>query len=99
MLVGHSVEEPLDILFGANDAGQTENLNGGIVGMYTHIHIALLAHGHDSFEEVLHILAQLRLIDTFIQVEEVAELLDRSLVVLAEVTTNKALCLDNDVLH
>ena len=86
VLVGHGVEEPLDILFGAHDAWQAENLDGGIVGVDAHIHVALLADGHDSLEEVLHVLAQLLLVDAFIEVEELAELLDGSLVVLAEIS-------------
>ena len=39
------------------------------------------------------------LVDALIQVEELAELLYRSLVVLAEVTANKTLSLDYDVLN
>ena len=99
MLVGHSIEEPLDILLCTYDTRQTENLDGGIVGVNTHVHIALLARGHDSLEEVLHVGAQLSLVDAFIQIEELAELLHGSLVVLAEIAAHKALRLDDDILH
>ena len=99
MLVGHSIEEPLDILFGTDDARQTENLDGGIVGVNAHVHAALLADGHDGLEEILHVGTQLSLVDTLIEVEELAELLDRCLVVLAEVTGNEALGLDDDVFY
>ena len=99
MLVGHSIEEPLDILFGTYNAWQTQNFDGGIIGVYAHIHVALLTDGHDSLQEVLHILTQFSLVDTFVQVEELAELLDRSLIILREVTRDKALCLDDDILY
>ena len=62
------------------------DLDGGIVGVDTHVHVALLTDGHDGLEEVLHVLAQLLLVDAFIEVEELAELLDGSLVVLAEIS-------------
>ena len=86
MLVGNSIQEPLDILLGTNDTWQAQNLDRGIVGVNTHVHVALLANRHDSLEEVLHVGTQLSLVDALIQVEELAELLYRSLVVLAEVT-------------
>ena len=86
MLVGHCVEEPLDILLSTNDAWQAENLDGGIVGVNTHVHVALLTDRHDGLEEVLHVGTQLCLIDALVQVEELAELLYGSLIVLAEVT-------------
>ena len=86
MLVGHSIQEPLDILLGTYDTWQAQNLDRGIVGVHTHVHVALLANRHDSLEEVLHVGTQLSLVDAFIQIEELAELLYRSLVVLAEVS-------------
>ena len=67
--------------------------------MHTHIHITLLAGRHNRFEEVFHIRTKLCLIDAFIQVQELAELLYRSLIVLTEVTTDKALRLDNNVFY
>ena len=57
MLVGHGIEEPLDILLGADNARQAENLDGRIVGVNTHIHVAFLANGHDGLEEVFHVFA------------------------------------------
>ena len=67
--------------------------------MYAHVDACLLAYGHDGFEEILHIGAQLVLVDTLIQVEELAEKLNRVLVVLLEVAAYEALGLYNDVLH
>ena len=99
MLVGYGIEEPLDILFGTDDARQAEDLNGGIVGVDTHVHAILLTGGHDGFKEVLHVGTQLGLVDTLVEVEEVAELLDGRFVVLAEVAGDEALCLDDDGLH
>ena len=99
MLVGHSVEEPLDVLFGANDAGQSQHLNRWVVGVYTHVHAIFFASGHDSLEEVFHVGTKLCLVNTFVEIQEVAELLDRSLVVLAEVARHEALCLNDDGLH
>ena len=99
MLVGYGIEEPLDIILGADNAWQTEDLNGGIVGMNAHIHVAFLASRHDGLQEILHVGTELRLVDTFVQVEEIAELLDGSIVVLTEVSADEALCLDDDRLH
>ena len=67
--------------------------------MYAHIHATLLAGRHDSLEEVFHVFAQLLLVYSFIQIEELAELLDRSLVVLAKVAADEALRLDDDILY
>ena len=86
MLVGYGIEEPLDILFRTDDTRQTEYLDGGIVGVYAHVHTVFLTGRHDGLEEVFHVGTQLCLVDAFVEVEEVAELLDRSLVVLAEIT-------------
>ena len=99
MLVGNSIQEPLDILLGTNDTWQAQNLDRGIVGVNTHVHVALLANRHDSLEEVLHVGTQLSLVDAFIQIEELAELLYRSLVVLAEVTAYESLSLNHDILN
>ena len=57
------------------------------------------ASRHDSLEEILHVGTQLSLVNALVEVEEVAELLDRSLVVLAEVAANEALCLNDDGLY
>ena len=99
MLVGHGIEEPLDIFLGTYDTWQSEDLDGRIVGVNAHVHIALFARGHDGFEEIFHIRTELCLVDTFVEVEEIAEFLYRRLVVLAEVATDEALGLDDDVLN
>ena len=57
VLVGHSIKEPLDILLSTHDTWQTENLDGGIVGVYAHVHVAFLTDGHNSFEEIFHVFA------------------------------------------
>ena len=66
MLVGYGIEEPFDIFLARHDTWQTQDLERWVVGMHTHIHIALVAYGHDSFEEVFHISPQLVAADTFI---------------------------------
>ena len=82
MLVRHGIEEPLDVLLCTYDTWQSENLDGGIVGVNTHIHVAFLADRHDSLQEVFHVLTELVLVDALIQIQELTELLNRSLVVL-----------------
>ena len=67
--------------------------------MYTHVHTVFLTSRHDSLEEILHVGSQLSLVDTLIEIEELAELLNRSLVVLAEVSAYESLSLDDNVLH
>ena len=57
VLVGNSVEEPLDVLLSTDDTRQSETLDGGVVGVDAHVHIALLADGHNGLEEIFHILA------------------------------------------
>ena len=99
MLVGHSIEQPVYILCRAHDAGKTKNLDRRIVGVYAHIHVALIANGHDSLKKVLHVGAQPGLIYSFVKVEKLAELLNGCFVVLTEVAGNEALCLYNDVFH
>ncbi len=99
MLVGDSVEEPLDVLFCTDDTWQTENLDGGVVGVNTHVHVALLTDRHDGFQEIFHVGTELCFVDTFVEVEELTEFLDRSLVVLREITRYETLCLDDDILH
>ena len=99
MLVRHSVEEPFDVLFCTHDAWKTEHFDRWVIGVNAHVHAVFLTGRHDGFEEVLHVGTELRLVDTFVEVKEVAELLNRSSVVLAEVTRHKALGLDDDVLH
>ena len=85
MLVGHGVEEPLDILFRTYDTRQSQDFNWGIVGMNAHVHVALLTCRHDSLQEVFHVGTQLSLVNSLVEIEELAELLNGSFVVLAEV--------------
>ena len=99
VLVGHGIEEPLDVLLGTDDARQAENLDGGIVGVYAHVHVAFLADGHDGLQEIFHVGTEPGLVDAFVEIEELAELLDGRLVVFAEITRHEALRLDDDVLH
>ncbi len=97
--VGHGVEQPLYVLLGTHDARQSQNLDGRVVGVYAHVHAELVARGHDGFEEILHVLAQLLLVYALVELEEAAELLNGFLVVLREVAADEALRLDDDVLH
>ncbi len=66
--------------------------------MDTHVDVVLLADRHDSLEPVLHVSLELLLVDAIVEFEEVAELLHRSRVTLAEVARYKALSLDDDIL-
>ena len=99
MLVGYCIEEPLDILLSTHDTWQTQYFDRWIIRMYTHVHAVFLTGWHNSLEEVLHVGTKLSLVDTFIEIEELTELLNGSLVVLAEVSADESLSLDNDVLH
>ena len=67
--------------------------------MNTHIDIVLIADRHDSLQPVLHVLLQLLLVDAIIKLQQVAELLDRSRIALAEVTRYETLGLDDDILY
>ena len=66
--------------------------------MYAHIDAEFLADRHNGLEPVLHIGTELCLVDALVEVEELAELLHGSVVVLAEVAADEALRLDDDVL-
>ena len=99
MLVWHSIEHPLDILGTTDDSWQTEYRIRRIVWVNTHVDIVLITDWHDGLQPVLHVLLQLLLVDAIIELQEVAELLYRSRVTLAEVTGNKPLGLDDDVLY
>ena len=99
MLVGHCIQEPLDILLGADYTRQAKDLDWGIIGVYTHVHVVLLTGRHDGLQEVFHVGTQLRLVNAFVQVQEITELLDGSLVVLAEVSAHESLGLDDDGLN
>ena len=99
MLVGHCIQEPLDILLGADNARQTQNLDWGIIGVNAHIHVVLLTGRHDSLQEIFHVGTQLCLVNSFVQVQEITELLDGSLIVLAEVSAYESLGLDDDGLN
>ena len=78
MLVWHSIEHPLDILGTTDDSWQTEYRIRRIVWVNTHIDIVLITDRHDSLQPVLHVLLQRLLVDAIIELQEVAELLDRS---------------------
>ena len=67
--------------------------------MHAHVHIVLLAGRHNGFEEIFHVFAQLFLVYSLIEVEELAEFLDGCLVFLAEVAADEALGLDDDILY
>ncbi len=67
--------------------------------MDAHVHVTLVANRHDGFEEILHVGAELRLVDALVEGEELAELLHGSLVVLGEIAADETLRLDDDVLH
>ena len=95
----HCREEPLDVLVAVDDTGQSEHGDWRVVGMHAHIDAGFLAHGHDGLEEILHVLAQLLLVDTLVEVEELAEELYRVLVVLLEISAHEALSLYHYVLH
>ena len=99
MLVGYGIKEPLDVFFRTYNARQSEDFNWGIIGVYAHIHIALLTGRHDGLQEVFHVGTQLSLVDALVEIKELAELLDRSFVILAEVTGDESLRLDDDVFH
>ena len=99
MLVGNGVEEPLNVVVAGYDARQTEHLEGWVVGMDTHIHVALFANGHDGLKEILHVGAQLVAVDALIEGKQLTEQLHGMLVVLLEVAAHEALCLDDNVLH
>ena len=99
MRVWNSVEEPTDILGSAHDARQPKDGNGRVVGVDTHVHPAFLACRHDSFEEILHVGLQLRLVDAFVEIQELVEKFQGMFVVLAEIAADKALCLDDDILY
>ena len=78
MLVWHSIEHPLDILGTTDDSWQAEYRIRRIVWVNTHVDVVLITDRHDSLQPVLHVLLQLLLVDAIIELQEVAELLDRS---------------------
>ena len=93
------VEEPRDVLVARHYARQAKYREWRIVRMYTHVHAVLVAYGHYRREEVAHVLAQLLLRYTLIQVEQLTEQLYGVLVVLGNVAVDEALRLYDDVLH
>ena len=99
MLVWHSIEHPLDILGTTDDSWQTEYRIRRIVWVNTHVDIVFIADRHNRLQPILHVLLQLLLVDAIIKLQQVAELLDRSRIALAEVTRYEALGLDDDILY
>ena len=99
VLVRHGIQHPLDILGTADNSWQAEYRIRRIVWVNTHVDIVFITDWHDRLQPVFHILLQLLLVNALIQLQQVAELLYRSRVTLAEVTRNKALGLDDDVLY
>ena len=99
MRIVHGIEEPLYILVACYDAWQAKYLEWRVVGMHAHVHVALVAYGHDGRQEVAHILAQLVFGDALVEREQLPEQLHGMLVVLADVSAYEALGLDDDVLH
>ena len=94
-----SGEQPFDVVGAGDDTWQAEDLEWWIVGMNTHIHIAFVTDRHDRVEEILHVGAQLLAVDALIFLQQLTEKAERMLVAFLEVAGNKALCLDDDVLH
>ena len=98
VLIGHGVEEPLDILVAGDDARQSEYLQRGVVGMHAHVNAILVAHGHDGLEEIFHVLAQLVAVDAVVEREQLAEGLDGCQVIFRDIAVDESLGLDDDVL-
>ncbi|KXB48998.1 hypothetical protein HMPREF1870_00227 [Bacteroidales bacterium KA00344] len=97
--VGYGVEKPLNVLVAGHNAGQTEHLEGRIVGMHTHIDVALAAYRHDGFEEIFHVLTQLPAVDALIAFQQLAEKFYGMFVAFLEVARHESLRLNDDILH
>ena len=98
MRVVDSSEEPFYVFLGCHDAREAEDRERRVVRMDTHVHAAFLAYRHDGRKEVAHVLAQLVLGYAVVERQELAEELDRVLVVFADVSADEALGLHDDVL-
>ena len=64
----------VDVLGAGQQAGQAEDVPGGIVHMDGHLDVALMADRHQRFEEVLQVLPQLFLGDGGVGLEQLVEL-------------------------
>ena len=51
VLVGHCIEEPLDVLVRTDDAGQAKDGIGRIVGMHAHIDVPFVADRHHGVKK------------------------------------------------
>ena len=61
VLVVHHAQEAVDALSIHQQAGQAEDIPRGIVHVDGHLDVALAAGGHQSFQEVLQVLPQLKM--------------------------------------
>ena len=99
VLVRHGIQHPLDILGTAADSRPAEYRIRRIIRLSAHVDVILIADRYAGRQPVFHILLQLLRVDAIVKLQPVAELLYRSRVTLAEVTRNKALGFDDDVLY
>ena len=70
----HHLEEAADALGIHQQAGQTEDIPRGIIHVDGHLHVALVAGGHDGFQEILQVVPQLLLGDGGIGLEQLVQL-------------------------
>ena len=70
----HHLEEAVDALRADQQARQAEDVPGGIVHVNGHFDIALMADGHELFEEVLEVFPELLLGDGLILFKQLIEL-------------------------
>ena len=99
MLIWNCIQEPLNIFFCTYNTWKAQHLNRWIVWVNTHIHVAFLTNRHDCLKEIFHVRTKLCLINTFIQFQEITEFLNWCFIILAEITRNKTLCLNNNCLN
>ncbi len=99
MRVVYGLQEPLNVVVACHDAWQSEYLEGWIVRVNAHVHVAFIAYRHDSGKKIAHVFAQLVLADVVIARQKFSEQLYRMLVALLEIAAHEALCLDNDILY
>src|SRR5574344_1582306 len=99
VLVWYGIEHPLNIFSFSNDSWKSEDRVRRIVRMHTHVYVVLIADRHDSLKPVFHVLLKMLLVNAIVKLQQVTELLNRSLVTLFEVTRDKALRLYDDVLN
>ena len=70
----HHLQEAVDILAVDQQTGQTEDIPWGIVHMDGHLHVALLAGGHDGFQEILQVGPQLLVVHIGVVLEQLVQL-------------------------